>query len=93
MAAHSLDPAQRRPDDAAWTGAEIQACCRLAALLDPPLMHAAQNFVPIAATAAESIERLRAWASGRCQCRNARALSAEPATPARRSVSRKPSNN
>ena len=31
-------PAQRQPEDANWTGAEISACCRLAALLDVPLV-------------------------------------------------------
>lgn len=61
-----LDPNQRRPLDSEWTGAEIRACCRLAALLDLPLEAAAQNVVPIARTAAESIERLRTWAVGRC---------------------------
>jgi SpoVK/Ycf46/Vps4 family AAA+-type ATPase len=61
-----LDPQQRRPDDAQWTGAEVRACCRLAALLDVPLTTAAQNVVPVAVTAAESVERLRQWASGRC---------------------------
>ena len=34
MAGYGLDAEQRKPDDAQWTGAEIQACCRLAALLD-----------------------------------------------------------
>ena len=57
---------QRRPDDHNWTGAEIAACCRLAALLGVPLREAAQNVVPVAVTAAESVERLRAWAAGRC---------------------------
>jgi hypothetical protein len=61
-----IDRDQRRPEDANWTGAEIKACCRLSALLDVPLVQAAQNVVPVAATAAESIERLRTWASGRC---------------------------
>lgn len=46
--------------------AEIRACCRLAALLDLPLTAAAQNVVPVAVTAAESVERLRSWAAGRC---------------------------
>ena len=62
----NLEPAQRRPDDADWTGAEIRSCCRLAALLDVPLLAAAQNVVPVARTAAESVDRLRTWASGRC---------------------------
>ena len=48
------------------TGAEIRACCRLSALLDVPLLQAAQNVVPVAVTAAESVDRLRNWASGRC---------------------------
>lgn len=61
-----LDADQPKPKDDQWTGAEIRACCRLAALLDLPLNAAAQNVVPVAVTAAESVERLRSWASGRC---------------------------
>jgi SpoVK/Ycf46/Vps4 family AAA+-type ATPase len=57
---------ERRPEDREWTGAEIQSCCRLAALLDVPLKEAAKNVVPVAVTAAESVEKLRAWAAGRC---------------------------
>jgi hypothetical protein len=53
----------RSPD---WTGAEIKSCCRLAALLGVPLVRAAEQVVPVAATAAESVQRLRAWAAGRC---------------------------
>lgn len=54
------------PSDDDWTGAEIRACCRLAALLDVPLSQAAQNVVPVAVTAGESVNNLRTWASGRC---------------------------
>ena len=61
-----LDPDQPRPKDDQWSGAEVRSCCRLAALLDLPLTAAAQNVVPVAVTAAESVERLRQWASGRC---------------------------
>ena len=61
-----LDADQAKPNDQQWTGAEIRACARLAALLDVPLTAAAQNVVPVAVTAAESVERLRSWASGRC---------------------------
>lgn len=61
-----LDSQQPRPVDANWTGAEVRACCRLSALLDVPLVEAAKNVVPVAMTAAESVERLRNWASGRC---------------------------
>ncbi len=61
-----IDRDQRLPDDMNWTGAEVKACCRLAALLDMPLVQASQNIVPVAVTSAESVERLRSWASGRC---------------------------
>ncbi|MCA9270964.1 MAG: AAA family ATPase, partial [Planctomycetales bacterium] len=61
-----LDRGQPLPDDTAFTGAEIRACCRLAALLDVPVLAAAQNVVPVAVTAAESVQRLRTWAGGRC---------------------------
>jgi SpoVK/Ycf46/Vps4 family AAA+-type ATPase len=63
---YSLDPRQPRPDDSQWTGAEIKSCCRLAALLDVPLVQSAQNVVPVAVTAGDKIEALRQWASGRC---------------------------
>ena len=56
----------KRPEDREWTGAEIQSCCRLSALLDLPLKDAAKNVVPVAITAAESVAKLRTWASGRC---------------------------
>ena len=55
-----------RPDDISWTGAEIRSCCRLAALLDISLFQATQHVVPVAVTAAEPMEKLRTWASGRC---------------------------
>ncbi len=57
---------QARPDDTSWTGAEIKSCCRLAALLDVPLTQAAHHVVPVAVTAAEHVDRLRTWATGRC---------------------------
>jgi ATPase family associated with various cellular activities (AAA) len=61
-----LDVQQRRPEDRDWTPAEIRSCCRLAALLDLPLLDAAQNIVPVAITSGESVESLRMWAAGRC---------------------------
>ncbi len=61
-----LDSGQAKPNDKEWSGAEIRACCRLAALLDLPLKQAANNVVPIAVTAAEAVKRNRSWASGRC---------------------------
>jgi len=63
---YGLDAKQARPDDTNWTGAEIKSCCRLASLLDVPLVQAAQNVVPVAVTAVDKIEGLRQWASGRC---------------------------
>jgi len=96
LSGYQLDRQQRRPIDDQWTGAEIKSCCRLAALLDVPLVQAAQNVVPVAITAAESVEKLRTWASGRC-------LSAEQpgiyrheessTSGPRRKVSRNPSQN
>lgn len=61
-----LDPEQTKPNTQDWTGAEIRSCCRLASLLDVPLTGAAKNVVPVAVTAAETVDRLRTWASGRC---------------------------
>ena len=43
-----LSSDQRLPDDRHWTGSEIRACCRLAALLEVPLIKAAENVVPVA---------------------------------------------
>ncbi len=91
-----LDPGQRMPNDENWTGAEVRACCRLAALLDLPLIQAAQNVVPVAVTAAESVDRLRTWASGRCLSADEPGIyrldSGTSAKP-RRKISRDPSNN
>ena len=94
--AFGLDPVQRRPADRDWTGAEIRACCRLAALLDIPLLEAARNVVPVAVTAGESIERLRAWAAGRCLAADRPGLysrDAEAAPGPGRNVRRDPSAN
>jgi hypothetical protein len=63
---YRLDAKQARPDDTNWTGAEIKSCCRLASLLDVPLVQAAQNVVPVAVTAGDKIEGSPQWASGRC---------------------------
>jgi SpoVK/Ycf46/Vps4 family AAA+-type ATPase len=66
LSAYGLEPNQKLPKDESWTGAEIQSCCRLAALLDVPLVQAAQNVVPVAVTSAERVDHLRQWADGRC---------------------------
>ena len=90
-----IEPSQCRPKDDQFTGAEIRACCRLAALLDVPLMQAAQNVVPVAVTAAESVERLRTWASGRCLDASRPGIYQHNVSSgrSRRRVSRDPSNN
>src|SRR5437870_13407720 len=56
---YGIPDSQHKPDDSSWTGAEIKACCRLATLLAQPLTQAARNVVPVAVTAADSVERLR----------------------------------
>ena len=96
LARFGLDPAQRRPRDIDFTGAEIKSCCRLAALLDLPLVEAAQNIVPVAVTAGESVERLRNWASGRCLSADRAGIytrGMEVAPKPGRSVKRDPSTN
>jgi hypothetical protein len=91
-----VDADQARPEDDQWTGAEIRACCRLAALLDVPLTAAAQNVVPVAVTASESVTRLRGWADGRCLDADAGGVyrpTSEAVRIGRRRVRREPSGN
>jgi SpoVK/Ycf46/Vps4 family AAA+-type ATPase len=91
-----LDPRQARPKEEQWSGAEIRACFRLAALLVVPLIAAAQNVVPVAITAAESVDRLRSWATGRCSSADKPGIYQRKETKAttRRKVSRTdPSTN
>ncbi|MGB4710382.1 MAG: AAA family ATPase [Fuerstiella sp.] len=95
VAAFGLDMDQAIPADEDWTGAEIRACCRLAALLDVPLTQAAQNVVPVAVTASESVNNLRTWASGRCLDAEQGGIyqSVKPKSSSRRKVTRGPSMN
>ena len=91
-----IEADQRFPDDQNWTGAEIRACCRLAALLDVPLVQAAQNIVPVAITAAESVNQLRNWASGRCLSADKTGIYSytdRPGKKPRRKIPRDPSVN
>jgi hypothetical protein len=88
-----LDQNQRRPRDTEWTGAEIRACCRLAALLELPLVEAAQNVVPVAVTAGEAVERLRNWASGRCLSADRPGIYTRGTVKPGRNVQRDPSAN
>jgi len=93
---YAVPEGQARPDDTSWTGAEIKSCCRLAALLDVTLTQAAHHVVPVAVTAAEQVERLRGWASGRCLSASAPGVyrrDGEPAVKPGRRVQRGGSNN
>jgi hypothetical protein len=93
---YDIPDSQNRPDDTGWTGAEIKSCCRLAALLDVTLTQAAHHVVPVAVTAAEQVERLRSWASGRCLDANQPGIyrkDGEAAVKPGRKVHRGPSEN
>ena len=81
---YDIGPSQKRPNDKDWTGAEIKSACRLSTLLDLPLSQAAENVVPVAVTAAESIELLRSWASGRCLSASQPGIYQKDAVPAAR---------
>ena len=74
----------------------MKACCRLAALLEVPLLEAARTIVPVAVTAGEAVERLRSWAAGRCLAADRPGLytrDAEATGKPGRSVRRDPSAN
>ncbi|MFN3150472.1 AAA family ATPase [Bremerella sp.] len=91
-----LASSQVLPEDESWTGAEVRACCRLAALLDVPLLEAAKNVVPVAATSAESVQRLRSWSSGRCLSAESGGIYRADRTPppkSRRRLSPNPESN
>jgi SpoVK/Ycf46/Vps4 family AAA+-type ATPase len=49
-----------------WTGAEIEACCRLSTILRRPITEQAPEVTPIMQTAAEQLRALRVWADDRC---------------------------
>jgi SpoVK/Ycf46/Vps4 family AAA+-type ATPase len=55
---------EARPDDRNWTGAEIRNCCETAWRLNITLKEAAAYIVPIAESAAATIDELRRSASG-----------------------------
>ena len=95
LTAFELDPGQPKPKTDLWTGAEIRACCRLSALLDESLVEAAHNIVPVAVTAAESVERLRDWASSHCLNADTPGIYTRPGKTkgSRRHVLRDPSTN
>lgn len=66
-AKYKLNPkvAGKAPKDDGWTGAEIRMCCDLSWRLGLSLVAASNYIVPVAKSAAESIEKLRNQAVGR----------------------------
>lgn len=93
-----LDNDQQKPDYKNWTGAEIRACCRLAALLDVPLTEAAKNIVPVYVSSGDDVDKLRTWASGRCIDANVSGVyqklkTGKATTTPRRKLNREPSEN
>jgi SpoVK/Ycf46/Vps4 family AAA+-type ATPase len=94
----NLDKGQKKPEHSQWTGAEIRACCRLAALLDMPLVEAAKNIVPVSVSSSDEISNLREWANGRCVDANKMGIyskrgKSETSASRGRRVSREPSEN
>lgn len=51
--------------DAEWTGAEIESCCQVAWEENIPLSEAARGIIPVAVSARNEVDRLRAEADGR----------------------------
>lgn len=91
---YDIPASQPIPNDTDFTGAEIRATCRLSALLDVSLTEAASNVVPVAQTAAESVAKLRQWASSRCLSADRQGIYRhEESSQARRKISSKPSTN
>ncbi len=93
--AFQIDREQRLPDDTNWTGAEVKACCRLSALLDVPLIQAAQNVVPDRCDRQRKRRSPAKWASGRCLSANQPGLyrHTDAKSGSRRKVKRDPSLN
>ncbi|NNJ27925.1 AAA family ATPase [Alienimonas chondri] len=63
---YGIAAGESTPTDAGWTGAEIESCCRLSALLGVSLAESATHVVPVSVSGAESLATLRRWAAGRC---------------------------
>ncbi|MCC7421811.1 MAG: AAA family ATPase [Planctomycetaceae bacterium] len=60
-----FDTGEDLPHDEGWTGAEIRQCCDIAWRLRCTLKEAGNFIVPVARSASDAIERLRAQADGR----------------------------
>ena len=53
------------PNMEGWTGAEIEACCRIAAMMNTDTQQAQRFIVPISKTMETEIAALRKWSEGR----------------------------
>lgn len=62
---HGIAAGEPTPEDAGWTGAEADACCEIAALLNVSLVEAAQNIIPMALAQPDIVLRRREQAHGR----------------------------
>lgn len=60
-----LDPKQQWPNMDLWTGAEIEACCSNASMMETKLTEAEVFIKPQAKTMEEEIQGLRSWAKDR----------------------------
>lgn len=60
-----IDPNQKRPDDALWTGREIRACIMTADEEGLSLVEAARDIIPVAISDSEEIEHMRIAAHGK----------------------------
>ena len=65
-AEYDVHPDDLPADDEGWTGAEIESCCRLSALLGVSLARAGSHVVPVNESSREQLAKLRRWADGRC---------------------------
>ena len=64
-AKYGIKASEKLPAHKGWVGREIESCCEVAHLLDISLQEAAGYIVPVAQSAADEIERVRNYASGR----------------------------
>jgi SpoVK/Ycf46/Vps4 family AAA+-type ATPase len=71
------------PNDGGWTGSDIRACCRTAAMMGCSLKEAARYIVPVTRSMGEDITKLREWAQGRC------VMASREEQPAARSTGRR----
>lgn len=57
-------------EDAGWTGAEIEECCKKSCQLEIDLKEASKYIIPVARSRREDIEKLREWSKSRCMSAN-----------------------